>query len=35
MKNKKVNQQGTLQKDPSETICIENLKIDLNKGFKN
>jgi hypothetical protein len=32
---KKVNQQGTLKKDTSETICVENFDINLSKGFIN
>jgi len=37
IKNKKkmVNQQGTLQKDTSETICVQNLNKEINKAFIN
>lgn len=31
----KLNQQGTLIKDSSETICIKNLDLNLSKGFIN
>lgn len=34
-KEKMINQQGTLVKDPSETICIKNLKKNYNKAFIN
>ena len=30
-----VNQQGTLQKDTSETICVQNLNKEINKAFIN
>jgi len=32
---KKLNQQGTLKKNSSETICIKNLDLNLSKGFIN
>jgi hypothetical protein len=32
---KKLNQQGTLKKDSSETICVKDLDLNLSKGFIN
>lgn len=32
---KKLNQQGTLKEDSSETICIKDLDLNLSKGFIN
>lgn len=32
---RKLNQQGTLKKDSSETICIKDLDLNLSKGFIN
>ena len=32
---KKLNQQGTLNKDSSETICVKDLDLNLSKGFIN
>lgn len=32
---KKVNQQGTLKKDSPETICVNNLDLNLDKSFIN
>lgn len=34
MKNK-LNQQGTLEKDSSETICVKDLDLNISKGFIN
>src|ERR1700759_3825645 len=31
----KINQQGTLNKDTSETICIKSLNKNLTRSFKN
>ena len=32
---KKLNQQGTLNKDSSETICVKDLDLNISKGFIN